>query len=83
MSKIEFTSHQKQAMATALQNYMEQELDVEIGQFDADFMLDFITAKFGPAFYNQGIKDAQAIMERKMMDISDELYEIEQISDYQ
>lgn len=82
MSKIEFTSQQKQAMASALQAYMEQELDVEIGQFDADFMLDFITEKFGPAFYNQGIKDAQVIMERKMLDISDELYEIEQLSDH-
>ncbi|EGA70765.1 hypothetical protein VISI1226_01530 [Vibrio sinaloensis DSM 21326] len=82
MSKIEFTSQQKQAMATTLQSYLEQELDVEIGQFDADFMLDFIIQKLGPAFYNQGLKDAQAVMERKMMDIGDELYEIEQISEF-
>ena len=82
MSKIEFTSQQKQAMATTLQSYLEQELDVEIGQFDADFMLDFIIQKLGPAFYNQGLKDAQAVMEQKMMDIGDELYEIEQISEF-
>ena len=82
MSKIEFTSQQKQAMAKDLQDYFEQELDVEIGQFDADFLLDFISDKFGATFYNQGVKDAQAIMERKMLDIADELYEIEQISQY-
>ncbi|UUM32582.1 DUF2164 domain-containing protein [Vibrio japonicus] len=81
MSKIEFTSQQKQAMANAVQTYLEQELDFAIGQFDADFFVDFIVEKFGPAFYNKGLSDAQAVMERKMMDISDELYEIEQISD--
>ena len=81
MSKIEFTSQQKQAMASAVQTYLENELEFEIGQFDADFLVDFIVEKFGPAFYNKGVKDAQLVMERKMMDIADELYEIEQISD--
>ncbi len=81
MSKIEFTSQQKQAMASAVQTYLEQELDVEIGQFDADFLVDFVVDKFGPVFYNKGLSDAQAVMERKMMDISDELYEIEQLSE--
>lgn len=82
MSKIEFTSQQKQAMAKALQGYLEDELDVEIGQFDADFLLEFITSKFGPAFYNQGLADAETIMQRKIVDITDELYEIEQPSDF-
>lgn len=81
MSKIEFTSQQKQAMASAVQTYLENELEFEIGQFDADFLVDFIVEKFGPAFYNKGLQDAQLVMERKMMDIADELYEIEQISD--
>jgi len=82
MSKIEFTSQQKQAMSSELQRYLEDELDVEIGQFDADFLLDFVTKKFGPAFYNQGLSDAEAVMQRKMVDIADELYEIEQPSDF-
>ncbi|EEX94030.1 hypothetical protein VIOR3934_08526 [Vibrio orientalis CIP 102891 = ATCC 33934] len=82
MSKIEFTSQQKQAMSRELQRYLEDELDVEIGQFDADFLLDFITNKFGPAFYNQGLSDAETIMQRKIVDIADELYEIEQPSDF-
>ncbi|UPQ89877.1 DUF2164 domain-containing protein [Vibrio sinaloensis] len=82
MSKIEFTSQQKQAMSSALQRYLEDELDIEIGQFDADFMFDFIVTKFGPAFYNKGLTDAQTVFQRKMVDISDELYEIEQISDF-
>ena len=81
MSKIEFTSQQKQVMCQEITRYLEEELDTEIGQFDAEFLIDFITNKFGPAFYNKGLTDAQAVMEKKMLDIADEIYEIEQISD--
>jgi len=52
---------------------------VELGQFDTEFLVDFISKKFGAVYYNKGIEDAQKVMERKMLDISDELYEIEQI----
>ncbi|RTZ17364.1 DUF2164 domain-containing protein [Vibrio aquaticus] len=82
MSKIEFTSQQKQAMSAELQRYLEDELDIEIGQFDADFLLEFVTKKFGATFYNKGLSDAQAIFDRKILDVADELYEIEQISEF-
>ncbi|KJY83911.1 hypothetical protein TW81_06175 [Vibrio galatheae] len=78
MSKIEFTSQQKQVMSSALQHYIENELDIEFGQFDADFLFDFIISHFGPAFYNKGLFDAQSIIQRKIIDIADEIYEIEQ-----
>ncbi|KLN63676.1 DUF2164 domain-containing protein [Vibrio sp. VPAP30] len=80
MSKIEFTSQQKQTMSRELQRYMEDELEIEIGQFDADFLFDFIVSRFGAAFYNKGLADAQSIIERKIIDIGDEIYEIEQES---
>ncbi|MGF1756018.1 DUF2164 domain-containing protein [Vibrio makurazakiensis] len=76
---IELDKKQKQTMTEALQTYLQDELDVEVGQFDADFLVDFISKKFGAVYYNKGISDAQQVMERKMLDISDELYEIEKI----
>ncbi|RJX75512.1 DUF2164 domain-containing protein [Vibrio sinensis] len=82
MSKIEFTSQQKHAMASQLQEYLESELDVEIGQFDSEFLLDYMIATFGAAIYNKGLADAQMIYERKMQTIADEIYEIEQISKF-
>ncbi|KII75431.1 DUF2164 domain-containing protein [Vibrio renipiscarius] len=83
MSKIEFTSQQKKKMAGLLQDYLSDEVDMEIGQFDAEFLADFIIQKFGPAFYNQGVLDAQTILQRKLLDIADELYEIEQADELQ
>ncbi|MCK6263911.1 DUF2164 domain-containing protein [Vibrio sp. ZSDE26] len=82
MSDIEFTSKQKQAMSEDLQHYLENEFDVEIGQFDAEFLFEHICKNFGPAFYNKGLQDAQAIVEKKVMDITDEIYQIEKISDF-
>ncbi|EDK30122.1 hypothetical protein VSWAT3_02746 [Vibrionales bacterium SWAT-3] len=76
---IQLDSKQKSELTQTLQKYLQDELDVELGQFDTEFLVDFISKKFGAVYYNKGIEDAQKVMERKMLDISDELYEIEQI----
>ncbi len=65
-------------MATAIQDYMQDELSLEIGQFDSEFLIDFITEKLAPIYYNKGIEDAKTVIERRMLEMSDELYEIEQ-----
>ncbi|MFH4399301.1 DUF2164 domain-containing protein [Vibrio diabolicus] len=69
---------QKETLATAIQDYMQDELDVEIGQFDSEFLIDFITEKLGPIYYNKGVEDAKSLVERRMLEVSEELYEIEQ-----
>lgn len=76
---IQLDSKQKSELTHALQKYLQDELDVELGQFDTEFLIDFISKKFGAIYNNKGVEDAQKVMERKMLDISDELYEIEQI----
>ncbi|TKF00587.1 DUF2164 domain-containing protein [Vibrio kanaloae] len=76
---IQLDSKQKSELTHALQKYLQDELEVELGQFDTEFLIDFINKKFGAIYYNKGVEDAQKVMERKMLDISDELYKIEQI----
>ncbi|CAE6938628.1 DUF2164 domain-containing protein [Vibrio alginolyticus] len=68
---------QKEALATAIQDYMQDELSIEIGQFDSEFLIDFITDKLGAVYYNKGVEDAKSLIERRMLEVSDELYEIE------
>lgn len=77
MSEISFTQKQRQEIIDALQRYFEDELEFDLGQFDADFLLDFISKQIGPAFYNKGVRDAQQVVELKLADINDELYQIE------
>ncbi|WP_039984391.1 DUF2164 domain-containing protein [Vibrio owensii] len=75
---IKLERAQKEALATAIQDYMQDELEVEIGQFDTEFLIDFITEKLAPIYYNKGIEDAKTVIERRMLEMTDELYEIEQ-----
>ncbi|WP_370302015.1 DUF2164 domain-containing protein [Pseudoalteromonas tunicata] len=53
------------------------ELDIELAQFDADFLLDFISAQLGAHYYNQGLHDAKALIESRLEHITEALYEIE------
>ncbi|ELA7768455.1 DUF2164 domain-containing protein [Vibrio parahaemolyticus] len=75
---IKLERAQKETLASAIQDYMQDELSIEIGQFDSEFLIDFITDKLGAVYYNKGIEDAKAVIERRMLEMSDELYEIEQ-----
>lgn len=60
-----------------LQKYMSRELDVELGQFDADFLLDFISKEMGSIYYNQGLYDAQTVLTDKMDSLTDAIYQLE------
>lgn len=77
MAKIEFSPEQKLNFTQKLQNYFENELHVELEQFDAEFLLDFIANEMGAQFYNQGLYDAQAILASKLDDLNDAIFEIE------
>ena len=43
MSDIAFTREEKDALVSKLQRYFDDELSVELGQFDGEFLLDFIS----------------------------------------
>lgn len=77
MSTIEFSKNEKDIIAKKIQLYFSEELDREIGQFDAIFLLDFFSEEIGPYFYNRGLYDAQVVLEERIETIKDALYEIE------
>ena len=56
---------------------MDKEFDIELGQFDTEFLLEFFSENMGSYFYNRGLLDAHAIFDLKMDDIKDALYEAE------
>ena len=71
MPKIELPKEAADAAAKALSKYLKAELDVEVSGFDAVFLVDFITERLGPQFYNQGLYDAQAILTKKADEIGE------------
>lgn len=77
MSDIKFSLQEKEQMIIKLQKYFLKELDSELEQFDADFLLDFISKEMGVYYYNKGLHDAQQVLNEKLDTISDAIYEIE------
>jgi uncharacterized protein (DUF2164 family) len=77
MSNIEFSKDEKEHIVHKIKRYFSEELDQEIGQFDAEFLLDFFSKEIGPYYYNRGLYDARAVLERRLGNIDEALYEIE------
>lgn len=82
MSKIHFSAAQKDALVAKLQGYLQRELEVELGQFDGEFLLDFISAEMGSFYYNQGLYDAQVVLTERLDAINDAILQLEQPVSY-
>jgi len=77
MSEIEFSKEEKSILVDKLKSYFDEEWGQEVGQFDCEFFLDFISTEIGAYYYNAGLRDAQSIIASKVEDISDAFYAIE------
>lgn len=77
MASIEFPASQKAMLVQKLKAYFDSELDQDIGQFECEFFLDFISEEIGAFYYNQGLEDGEAIVLSKMDDIRDAFYALE------
>jgi len=81
MSDITFSDGEQRVLIEKIKHYFDAELDQEIGQFDAEFLLDFFAKEMGVYFYNRGLNDAQAILQNRMESITDAIYDIEKPTD--
>lgn len=77
MAGIEFPKDEKKLVIEKLQDYFRDELEREINQFEAGFLLDFFAQNIGAFYYNRGLNDALDVVRNKMDDIVDGVYQIE------
>lgn len=82
MTAMKFSKEEKAIITRKIQLYFAEELRQEIGQFDAEFLLDFFAKEIGSFFYNRGLYDAQAILSNKLDDIADAIYQLEQPTEF-
>jgi len=82
MSQVSFSKDEKALIVRKIQLYFSEELKQKIGQFDAEFLLDFISQELGAYYYNRGLYDAQAALTAKLDDIQDAIYQLEQPTDF-
>lgn len=77
MDELSLKKEDRTRLALQIQHFMDNELEIEIGNMDAERLIDFLAGSLGAKFYNQGVKDAGALIARKADDIQDELYGLE------
>lgn len=82
MPSIDFSKDEKAIIVRKLQRYFSEELEQQIGQFDAEFLLDFFSQELGAYYYNRGLYDAQAALSVKFDDIQDAIYQLERHTDF-
>jgi len=82
MAEIEFSKEEKDTLTKKLQAYFQEELGEELGMFDAQFLLDFISQEIGTYFYNRGLHDAQAVLQHRLDDVIDAIYDLEKITEF-
>lgn len=82
MAMIEFSKEEKEIIVRKIQLYFREELEQDIGQFDAEFLLDFFAEEVGAYFYNRGLYDARAVLENRVEMITEAILEIEKPTEF-
>jgi uncharacterized protein (DUF2164 family) len=82
MNPVEFSNQEKEIIVEKVKQYFEAELNQEIGQFDAEFLIDFFSVNIGSYYYNRGLSDAQLAIRTKLDDIESEIESLEKPTDF-
>lgn len=77
MTSIKLEQAAKEEIVSRIQQYFIDELQQEIGSFDAQFLLDFFSEHVGGFYYNQGLADALTTFEGKIEEVSENIYQLE------
>jgi|TARA_B110000483_G_C18189964_1_gene540517 uncharacterized protein (DUF2164 family) len=78
MSEISLDENSKSEIIVKLKQYFEDELNQQLGGFEAEFLLDFFAKSVGAYYYNQGLADALKAFESKLEEFSDLVYQLEE-----
>jgi uncharacterized protein (DUF2164 family) len=75
--KIELGKPAREALARTLAKRLKDDFELEIGGMEAMLLIDFLSERLGPHFYNQALYDAEAHLSAKMEALTDALHELE------
>ncbi|WP_415898794.1 DUF2164 domain-containing protein [Neptuniibacter sp. QD48_11] len=77
MKDIKLSQDQTDRMVSKIKRYFSDELDQDIGSFEAEFLIEFFAKEIGPHFYNQALADANRVFVEKVEDASYLVQELE------
>lgn len=74
---IDFSIQERDALVQRVREFMSKELNTDLGRFDAEFLVDFFTKEIGAFYYNHGLYDAQAALEKRLDDLRESILSLE------
>ena len=75
--RIRLSDEQRNQLIRGLRNHFAEQFDEDLSSFRAEGLLDFVLAEVAPAAYNQGVRDACAHLQEKLIDLEAEVHEPE------
>lgn len=78
MKGIQFSGDQHEQLASDLQQWLASNTSAQIGRFEAGFLLDHVSQLLGAYWYNQGVRDAQALLAQRVDELQYSLSDLEQ-----
>ena len=77
MTDIKFSKDEMDRIVSKIKTYFHDELDQEIGGFEAEFLVELLSEELGPFFYNRGLSDAHTLFSEKTDELSYLIQEME------
>lgn len=78
MQPIKFSKEEKTVVVNKIRDWFLEERDEDLGQIPAEMLLNFFAEEIGGYFYNRGLYDAQTLVAKRVDDLSDEIFSLEQ-----
>jgi uncharacterized protein (DUF2164 family) len=72
---IELTKEEIKEIVPSIQKYFQEELEMEINEMRAKFLLDYFLKEIAPFAYNNGVRDAERFFREKMEDLQGNCWE--------
>ncbi len=66
---IQLSKPEIEAIVPSLRKYFKEELELELSEMRAKFVLDYFLKEIAPFAYNQGVKDAEMFFRAKVEDL--------------
>ena len=73
---INISRKNKDKITQDIQEWFRENLDQEIGNLDAEFLLDYFTENLGGLYYNQALSDVHSFIEDKTESLADSIYDL-------
>ena len=74
---LELSKDVRERLISSIKQYFTEELDQDIGDLKASFLLNFILKEVGPAIYNRAVADVQAHMQEIVSELDGTCFEPE------